>query len=373
MQIEELKTAIDEYQGVTALGITELKARLDAIEASAGRLNGGGTELTAASNEHHKAFVAWARRGHGESDLLGLQGALEIGSDPDGGFAVPTEIDSDIEKLLLDISPIRAISRVVQVGTSDYKKLVNTGGMASGWVGEKSARPETDTPTFAEIAPPIGEIYANPSATQQSLDDIFFNVDEFLSEDIADEFSLQEGTAFVNGNGINKPRGFLTYAISATADDTREFGELEHLAPGVSGGFPASDPSDILVDLVHKLRRGYRRGANWVMNSNSLSVIRKFKDADGRFIWQESLQDDQPGRLLGFPVEEVEDMPDIAANSLSIGFGNFKRGYVVIDRMGTRVLRDPYTNKPYVHFYTTKRVGGGVVNSQAIKLLKFSA
>ena len=374
MEIEDLMKSIDQYQGVTAGGIATLAQRMDQLETVSGRLQGGGNHNPDIS-EHQKAFAKWARRGTAEDELVRLQkSALNIGSDPDGGFAVPEQIDSTIEKLMLDISPIRAIARVVKVGTSDYKRLINTGGMASGWVGEEEARPETAGSTLAAVAPPLGEIYANPSATQQSLDDIFFDVEGFLSEDIAEEFAQQEGAAFVTGDGINKPRGILTYANEATADATRAFGTLEHIVTGQAGAWPTTGTASAekLIDLVHSLRKPYRRGAHWVMNSTTLASIRKFKDTEGRFIWQQSLQADQPSMLLGYPITESEDFPDVGANSLSVAFGNFQKGYTIVDRAGTRVLRDPYTNKPYVHFYTTKRVGGCVMNSQAIKLLKFS-
>ncbi|MCG8094899.1 MAG: phage major capsid protein [Candidatus Thiodiazotropha endolucinida] len=262
---------------------------------------------------------------------------------------------------------------MVPVGTSDYKKLVNTGGLTSGWVSETAARPETNTPQLAEVIPPIGEIYCNPSITQHALDDVFFDAESWLSEEIADEIGVQEGAAFVSGDGINKPKGFLTYTTAATSDASRAFGTIEHVPTGVAGGWPAADAdtADLLIDVVHSLRTPYRQGAVWVMNSTTLSTIRKLKDANGQFIWQNTLVEGQPGMLLGYPVIEAEDMPDIAADSLSVAFGNFDRAYTIVDRMGTRVLRDPYTNKPYVHFYTTKRVGGAVVNSEAIKLIQF--
>jgi len=181
-----------------------------------------------------------------------------------------------------------------------------------------------------------------------------------------------EGAAFVAGSGTNQPKGFLTYTTSTAGDSARAFGTLQHIATGVSGGFPASDPADKLIDLVHSLRPVYRNGAVFAMNTNTLSAIRKFKDADGNYLWRPGLADGAPATLMGYRVIEVQDMPDVSADSLSVAFGNFGRGYTITDRTGVRLLRDPYSNKPFVHFYTTKRVGGGVVNSEAIKLLKFS-
>lgn len=300
------------------------------------------------------------------------QKALSTTVDTDGGFAVPEELDQLIEKRLRDLSPIRAEANVVAIGTSKYKKLVNTGGITSGWISETGARVETNTPTLQEIAPPLGEIYANPAATQTMLDDGNFNVENWLSEELAEEFSFQENKAFVNGTGTNQPKGFLQATVSTASDATRTFGEIEALKTGVAGGFAASDPSDILVDMIHAMKSGYRGGAKFFMNTSLLSEIRKFKDADGDYLWRPGLENGLPSTLLGFPVVEVADMPVKAASSLSVCFANMKRAYTITDRMGTRILRDPFTNKPFVHFYTTKRVGGTVTNDQAIKLLQFA-
>tara|TARA_B100001939_G_scaffold262608_1_gene229696 strand:+ start:4545 stop:5744 length:1200 start_codon:yes stop_codon:yes gene_type:complete len=298
--------------------------------------------------------------------------ALNTGVDAEGGYAVPVELDRDLEKRLRDLSPIRAECHVVNIGSANYKKLVNLGGVTSGWVAETGNRLETDAPQLAEIAPPLGEIYANPAATQTMLDDAYFDVEAWLAEELAEEFALQENTAFVNGDGLNKPKGFLTYATSAAGDGARPFGQLQTLATGVSGDWPAANPSDILVDLVHSLKPGYRAGGKFYLNTTLLAEIRKFKDADGNYLWRPGLERGMAQTLLGYPVVEVADMPDKAADSLSLAFANMKRAYTVTDRLGTRILRDPYSQKPYVHFYTTKRVGGAVTNDQAIKLLQFA-
>lgn len=298
--------------------------------------------------------------------------SLTIGVGSEGGVAVPIEIDALIDKTLSSISPIRGIANVVAVGSANYRKLIARGGFASGWVAETAARPVTANPDFVEIAPPMGELYANPAASQPMLDDAVFDVESWLANEIATEFARAEGVAFVTGSGTGQPRGFLSYATAATADGVRAFGTLQHLATGVAGGFAASNPQDRLIDLVHALRAPYRQGASFVMNSSTLARIRKMKDLDGAFIWQPALAADRPATLLGYPVIEAEAMPDVAADALSIAFGDFRAGYVIADRMSTSVLRDPYSNKPFVHFYATRRVGGAVVNSEAIKLLKFS-
>ncbi len=318
-----------------------------------------------------KAFVdRYLRKGSEAGvSLKSLNGA----SAADGGYAVPDELDRRIDTVLRDISPIRRIANVVNVGSANYRKLVATGGFASGWASEIASRAETDTPDFAEIAPPMGELYANPAASQAMLDDAGFDVEGWLAGEIAQDFAKAEGLAFVSGNGTNRPKGFLSAPVAATGDAVRAFGTLQYLPTGAAGGFAASNPGDGLVDLIHTLRPAYRQGACFVMNSATLGRIRKFKDADGGYLWRPGLAEGQAATLLGYPVVEAEDMPDVAANSYSVAFGNFKAGYVIAERSGVRILRDPFSNKPFVHFYATKRVGGAVADSQAIKLLKFAA
>lgn len=290
-----------------------------------------------------------------------------------GGYAVPREIDQLIGATLKAISPIRGIANVVRTGTAGYRKLVTAGGIVSGWASETGARAETGTPVFNEIAPPSGELYANPAASQAMLDDAQFDVEAWLASEIGREFAVAEGAAFVNGNGTNKPKGFLTYTTTNEADSVRAFGSLQYVASGGAGAFAASNPQDRLIDLVQSLRAPYRQGASFVMNSATLAAVRKMKTTDGAFIWQPGLSGAQPATLLGYPVVEAEDMPDIAAGSLSIAFGNFQAGYVIAERSETSILRDPFSNKPFVHFYAVKRIGGAVANSEAIKLMKFAA
>lgn len=316
------------------------------------------------------AFVdRYLRQGHEAGvELKSFSGA----SGAAGGFAVPREIDQLIGATLKGMSPIRLIANVVRTGTAGYRKLVSAGGIVSGWASETGARAETGTPNFNEIAPPSGELYANPAASQAMLDDAQFDVEAWLAGEIAREFAVAEEAAFVNGNGTNKPKGFLTYTTTNEADAVRAFGSLQYVASGAAGAF-AANPQDKLIDLVQSLRSPYRQGASFVMNSATMAVIRKMKTSDGAFIWQPGLSAGQPATLLGYPVVEAEDMPDIAAGSLSIAFGNFQAGYVIAERSETSILRDPFSNKPFVHFYAVKRIGGAVANSEAIKLMKFAA
>jgi HK97 family phage major capsid protein len=364
--LEESFEALErEDEEVTQLReeMAQLKSRMDAQAVAAAR-----PALSGAKGQPSPFVDHYLRKGlESGVELKAIAGT----SDSAGGYAVPEELDSEIGRLLTSISPIRAIANVVKVGSSGYRKLVTAGGTPSGWVSETAARPETATPSFIEVAPPFGELYANPAASQAMLDDSAFDVEAWLAQEIATEFARAEGSAFVGGSGINRPKGFLAGPTSAQADGSRPFGTLQYLPTGVVAGFGA-DPADMLIDLVQALRPPYRQGAVFVMNSATASAIRKFKTADGAFLWQAGLSAGQPDTLLGYPVVEAEDMPDVAADSESVAFGNFRAGYLIAERTETQILRDPYTNKPFVHFYATKRIGGQVANSEAIKLLKFT-
>lgn len=344
--------------------VDEVKARFERVSRAASRPALGGGDPA----PEVKGFVdGYLRRGR-ESEVKSISGAVP----GDGGFAVPQQVDDRIASELAEISPIRSLAQVVQTGTSGYRKLMATGGTASGWVSETAARPETDTPQFTEIAPPSGELYANPAASQAMLDDAEFDVEGWLASEIAMEFARAEGAAFVGGTGVNQPIGFLSAPTSIAQDGLRAFGTLQYIGSGDVAGFDAA-PDARLVDLIHTMKAGHRQGASFVMNSATLAEVRKLKTADGAFLWQPGLVEGQPDRLLGYPVVEAEDMPDIAAGAFPIAFGNFRHGYLIAESGATRILRDPYTNKPFVHFYATRRVGGQVLDSNAIKLLKIEA
>lgn len=348
--------------------VEEVKSRLDKVARAAARPPMGGNPAPATENAEVKGFVdGYLRRGR-ESEIKSITGTTPA----DGGFAVPRAIDAMISSQLKSISPIRAIAQVVQTGTAGYRKLVATGGVASGWVSEVAPRPETGTPQFAEIAPPAGDLYANPAASQAMLDDVGFDLESWLASEIAMEFARAEGNAFVRGNGVNRPAGFLNAPTGLAADATRAFGQLQYIGSGNATGL-GSTVETKLIDLIHALKSGYRQGACFVMNSATLARIRKLKTADGAFLWQAGMVEGQPDRLLGYPVVEAEDMPDVAANAFPIAFGNFRAGYLIAEYGATKLLRDPFTNKPFVHFYTTRRIGGQVLDSSAIKLLKIEA
>ena len=354
-------------------GLDEAKRRLDRLQVEARRPRlGGGLEIgnETIAGEHKAAFDLYVRAGEA-AGLKRLEAkALSAGSGPDGGYLVPDLVEKEVLSRLADISPIRAIASVRMISSGQYKRAFSTAGPASGWVGETAARPQTDAPVLAELAFPAMELYAMPAATQTLLDDAVVNLDQWLADEVETAFAEQEGAAFVNGDGVNTPRGFL--ASSTVAESSWTWGKLGFVGTGAAGAFPGSEPSDILVDLVYALKAGYRQNATFVMNRRTQSVIRKFKDEQGNYLWQPPASAEGPATLMSFPVVEAEDMPDIAAGSLSIAFGDFRRGYLVVDRAGIRVLRDPYSAKPYILFYTTKRVGGGVQDFDAIKLLKFA-
>jgi HK97 family phage major capsid protein len=285
---------------------------------------------------------------------------------------MPKVIDAMIESMVVNISPIRQISNVIEISTADYHKLVNLRGTASGWAGETASRTATGTPSLADVKIAPSDLYAYPQATQQMLDDVQFNAEQWLADQIATEFARNEGAAFVSGTGTNQPTGFLNGTPVATADATRTFGTLQYIPTGVAGAWPASNPADFLLAMVFSLKAQYRANASWVMNKATLSAITGFKDTSGRYILTPMNQPGVPPMVFGFPVIEAEDMPTVAANSFSVAFGDFKRGYQIVDRGTTRILRDAFSNKPYVGFYACKRIGGAVVNSEAIKLAKFS-
>jgi HK97 family phage major capsid protein len=328
-------------------------------------------ELNEAQREHKSAFETYVRSGE-SAGLRQLEiKALSVGSNADGGYLVPPEIETVIGARLTAISPIRSIAGQRTISGNVYKKPFMTSGPTVGWVGETDARPQTGTPVLDELSFPAMELYAMPAATASLLEDTAVNIDQWIAGEVEQVFAQQEGAAFVNGDGSNKPKGFLSYTTVANA--SWSWGNVGYIASGAAGAFPASNPSDVLIDLVYALKAGYRQNAVFVMNRKTQSGIRKFRDTTGNYLWQPPATASGRASLMGFPLMDAEDMPDVAANSFSIAFGDFGRGYLVVDRAGVRVLRDPYTAKPYVLFYTTKRVGGGVQDFDAFKLLKFAA
>ncbi|MFD2677613.1 phage major capsid protein [Camelimonas lactis] len=344
------------------------RAALDSARPMLGAAAEGADPL---ERQHKSAFAAYVRSGEAAGLKQLETRALSAGSGPDGGYLAPVEVERDVLGRLAALSPIRSVASVRMISSGTYRKAFSTTGPAVGWVAETAARPQTDAPVLAELNFPAMELYAQPAATQTLLDDAIVDIDRWIAEEVEQAFAEQESAAFVNGDGVARPRGFLNSPKVANA--SWAWGSLGFVATGAAGAFAASDPSDALVDLVYALKAGYRQNAAFVMNRKTQSLIRKFKASDGSYLWAPPATAGGAASLLGFPLVEAEDMPDVAADSFSVAFGDFRRGYLVVDRAGVRVLRDPYSAKPYVLFYTTKRVGGGVQDYDAIKLLKFAA
>jgi len=319
--------------------------------------------------DYKQALSGYLRKNNAGSSVDEVK-ALSVGSDPDGGYWVTPDITGRIAALVEETSSMRQVANIVTIGTDTLEGINDLEEAVTGWVGETDARTETTTPQITQWSIPVHEQYAEPRATQKLLDDAIFNVEDWLSHKIADKFSRMENTAFVNGDGVGKPKGFLTHA--AGTPSSASWNVMEQISSGAVGAFATSNSGDALVDLVFSLRANYRDNAVFMMKRSTLAEVRKLKDADGNYLWTPDFQLKQGGKLLGFDVIEAEDMPTIAADSLSIAFGDFNSGYQIVDRQGIRILRDSFTAKPFVKFYTTKRVGGDVTNFEAIKLMKFA-
>lgn len=367
--IEDFKKRHSDELSEIRSGIADLAAR----NASMG-LAGNGRPLEGERKEINAALRSYIKTGNAEgiNAMLAVSAGMSVGSDPDGGYTVYPTLSSQMTRRVFELSPMRRLARVVPVSSSSFEEFNDLDEAEANWVGEKQARPETDTPQIGVLNIPVHEVYAMPKVTQKLLDDSELDLAQWLVEKCSMRFARKEGAAFVNGDGALKPRGFLTYPTAATGDASRAWGTLEHVNTGVSANFDTGTAAtDKLIDLVYKLKVAYRANARWSMNRATAGVVRKMKDGDGNYIWQASAAEGQPDRLLGFPVELDEEMPNIGANSLSIAFGDFREGYTIVDRHGLRLLRDPFSAKPHVLFYTYKRVGGDVSNFEAIKLLRF--
>jgi HK97 family phage major capsid protein len=377
--------------------MTEQKSRLEKVETKLSRpgaLGGGDREQRESQeeSEYKEAFFDWARapkQHEREQRLSQAFGALEakakaaggrearaaqvVGSNAAaGGYALPKIIETTIARLSIDISPIRQLATVRQVGTTDYHELFDIGGAGFEWVGEGDTRNQTNTPNLVEVAPTFGMASAKPQASEESLDDLFFNVDDWLTSSVSESMAGGEGAAFILGDGSKKPTGILGGpAPVATADAGRAFGTLQYIASGQAGALPTS--ADTFYDLIYSLRARYRTNARWLTSKLVLAALRKYKDTTNQYLWQPSLTAAQPDTFMGYGITEAEDMPGVAANSFPIAFGDFKEGYLICDRVGMRMTRDEITTPGFVKFYVRKRVGGKLRNTQAIKLLKVAA
>ena len=362
-----------------------MKKRLDEAEAALDRRSSNGTPQEKAQSEYSEAFLKFVRGGvdkasnHGP-DAVKLR-ELESKSvntltGAAGGFAVPEEISRQILAREAVLSPVRQDVKVVQIGSSDYKELIDLNGAATEWLGETATRNETAAQTLRERTPTMGTLSAKPKATEESLQDMFFDVQRWLVDGVALGMTQAEGIAVLTGNGTNKPTGMLNTAPSSITDpltnSPQRSAEALEYKPLYSGSPQSFANGDGLLDMIYALRSGYRTNAKWAMNSLSAGSTRKLKDSQNAYIWQPSLAAGEPTTLLGYPVRYWEDLADISAGSLSFLFGDFARGYVMVDRAGMRLTIDDITVPGYVNFYVRQRVGGIITDNNAIKVGKMS-
>jgi HK97 family phage major capsid protein len=363
--LDEQKKSLDELKARTA----EMEEKLNRPILTEGGKSIVPAEVLAKRNEFLRTGNDAIRHEVNEQMASLAQGkSLNMTVSEDGAVFWETMKDSAILQLVREQSPIRQIATVKSIGGPAYELRKKTGASTGGWVGEREARAETTSPTFGKQVINVHEIYAEPWATQTMLDDADFDIEADLNEDIAETFAIEEGTAFVTGNGEKKPRGFLTYGVSTSP--TSE--QMEYIPSGASGAFVASGGHVVFDTVIGTLKDAYHDGAVWVMKRPTLASIMKMMDENKQFVWQPSLQAGTPSTIRGFAVKQADAMPTLAANSLSVAFGNFMKGYYIVDRQGVRLVRDPYTTKPYVKFYTTARMGGDVVRHEAIKVIKFA-
>ncbi|MFY3333336.1 phage major capsid protein [Achromobacter xylosoxidans] len=367
-QLDEVKKGT--HDALQAFKVEKINADISRLQSAIDEANlkiasaqmGGGGGQVLKDAEYSEAFNAHFKKGD-------VQAALNKGAAEEGGYLAPVEWDRTITDKLVLVSPMRQLATVQPVSGAGLTKLYNLGGTASGWVGETDARPQTNTAGFAPLGFGWGEIYANPAATQQLLDDSAISLESWLAGEVETEFAKQEGLAYVSGNGANKPFGILTYIEGGANAAKHPFGAIKV----VNSGAAAAITSDGIIDLIYDLPSAFTGNARFAMNRKTQGLVRKLKDGQGNYLWQPSMVAGQPPTLGGFPLSEVPDMPDSVAGATPVLFGDFKRTYTIYDRVGVKVLRDPYTNKPFVLFYTTKRVGGGVHNPEPMRAMKIGA
>lgn len=364
----DLTEKVDKING----DLTTLGKSLDDIAKKANRPGSpGGSNLTEDQVAHKQAFGAYARKGSDDGLREIEQKAITVSSDPDGGYFATHEMEAGIERLLGTQSAMFSLATVKTIGARSYKKRVRTSGAGHQWVGEGEAPTDATTPKYAQLEFVPGTISTEPQVSSEALEDLELSVESEIMDAVEQEFGEGAGAAFISANGIGKPKGLLAY--DTVANDAYAWGKLGFVTTGGAAGFAASNPSDALVSLIHSLKRGYRNNAAFLLNDLTLANIRKFKDGNGLYLWQPGLQAGVPGQLLGYNVANDDNMPDLGANAFPVAFGDFARAYVIVRRRGIAMLRDPYTAKGWVKFYTTMRIGGGVQNFEAAKLLKCAA
>ncbi len=339
------------------------KSRLDMIETAHSRPAREMKNVRFDGNmEHKKAYESYLRKGN-ESELQSFEKkSLTAGVNADGGYTVTPQLSDQITAYVNEFSPMRQLASVEQVSTGQLDIIVDNGASDAGWVAETDARPDTTTPQVQKKSIVAFELYAQPNATQRLIDDSAIDIESWIAEKVSQIFAVKENTAFISGNGTTQPKGILGYTAGTS------YGQIEQINSGTS----AVITFDGLIKLVGGLKEDYLRNATFLMNRASIQAIRTIKDTTGQYIWQPGMALGNPDTLMGIPVRQAVDMPVQAAASLSVVLADFKRAYKIVDHLGVRILRDPFTSKPFVRFYTTKRVGGEVVNFEAIKILKLS-
>lgn len=393
--LAELARGFTDFVNGHTRQMQETHAEIEAIKdhaedlsrRMAGLLMGGGGAPAATpaggrlgSSPHAQAFNRLFRFGEGAPSAvnqLAINAGMQTDSLPDGGFLVPEEVETQVGRVLLNISPLRRLCRVIPIRGGVFKKTIVVDGPAFGWVGETDTRPQTGGFTLDELTWTPMEMYANPFVSQTLLEDSRVDMGELIVNEITGTFGTQESIAFVTGDGVKKPRGFLSYPTSLAVDASRPFGTIQYIKSGNASDFPATSPTfspiDPFVDVLMSLKAPFRQTSTWVFNSLTAGRLMKFKDNFGEPAWQPSRQEGQPDRFLGRPVELDENMPSIQANAFPVALASWQDAYWIVDRRGISVLRDPFTQKPMVQFYTTKRVAGALYDSNAIKLLKIEA
>ncbi len=403
--IETVNRGFEEFKAKHTKEISDLKAgmtdvvrseKIDRINEDLGKLTAAIDEVNvkmaagmvpakdgdndAPEMKAYKAdFDGWVRTGEGEGKIrsankTGVMASMSVGSDPDGGFTAPVEWDRQITDKLATVSPMRRYASVQNVRGAGFKHLYNLHGAGSGWVGETDARPETNTPQFAEYSFKFGELYANPGVTQTILEDSEIDIAAYLAGEVDLEFGQQEGVAFLNGDGVNKPKGILRF--DAATETALPAAERHPLGPvlEVNSGAAAGLTPDGLIDLIYDLpSERITPTSAFYANRKTHAAIRKMKDGQDNYLWQPPFQAGEPAQVLGYAARDLSGMPDIAANTIPVIFGDMAMGYRIFDRIGVQVLRDPYTKKPYVLFYTRKRVGGGLWNPEFLRYQRVAA
>lgn len=366
-KLEKINTDLNNnQQALERLG--EIENTVNKLKLGRPEIDGGHT-----NPEYRAAFEDWFRRGRNEHKLIELtaRNAATVQNDPEGGFLVPDEVSQQIDRVAMATVAMRRLARITTIGTSRYIEHVTTTGANAGWVGETESRPDTSNPQLERVSTDVHEVYAKPKASQELLDDAFTNIPQWLAEEVATSFAEKEDEGFITGDGVGKPRGITTY--TAVADSSYVWGKIGYIATGAAADFNGTNPGDAFLDAVYALRQKYRMNASWLMNDSTLAKVRKFKDGQGNYLWQPSFVAGQPATIDNKPVVSDDYMPDVAANALAVAIGDFQAAYRIVDRVGIRTLRDPYTDKPFVVFYTTKRVGGQVRNFEALKFIKIAS